>query len=85
MRQGATIGANSTILCGITIGKYAFIGAGTVVTKNIPDHALVIGNPGKIIGWVDKKGNRLKFDNKGNSLCGDYRLVNNIIIDKKTI
>ena len=81
IKRSASIGANATIICGITIGNYAFIGAGTVVTKNVPDHALVIGNPGKIIGWVDKKGNRLEFDNEGNSLCGDYILVNNIIID----
>jgi len=81
IKRSVSIGANATIICGITIGNYAFIGAGTVVTKNVPDHALVIGNPGKIIGWVDKKGNRLEFDNEGNSLCGDYILVNNIIID----
>ncbi|SVE50667.1 uncharacterized protein METZ01_LOCUS503521, partial [marine metagenome] len=57
IKRSVSIGANATIICGITIGNYAFIGAGTVVTKNVPDHALVIGNPGKIIGWVDKKGN----------------------------
>ena len=58
VRQGATIGANATILCGITIGQYAFIGAGAVVTKDIPDYALVYGNPATIQGWVDQVGNR---------------------------
>ena len=68
IKKSASIGANSTIVCGNSIGRYAFIGAGTVVTKDVPDHALVIGNPGKIIGWVDKIGNRLKFNKEGNSL-----------------
>lgn len=57
VKKGATIGANATILCGVTIGSYAMIGAGAVITKDIPDHALVVGNPGKQIGWVDKFGN----------------------------
>jgi len=59
VRRGATIGANATILCGITIGEYAMIGAGCVVTKDVPPYALVVGNPGKQIGWVDKEGNRI--------------------------
>jgi UDP-2-acetamido-3-amino-2,3-dideoxy-glucuronate N-acetyltransferase len=57
VRKGASIGANATILCGITIGEYAMIGAGAVVTKDIPDYALIVGNPGKQIGWVDREGN----------------------------
>lgn len=52
VKRGATLGANSTILCGITIGRYAFVGAGTVVTKDVPDHALVVGNPGQVTGWM---------------------------------
>jgi UDP-2-acetamido-3-amino-2,3-dideoxy-glucuronate N-acetyltransferase len=56
IKQGATIGANATILCGVTIGEYAMIGAGSVVTKNVPAYALIVGNPGKKIGEVDKKG-----------------------------
>jgi len=63
VRKGATIGANATIVCGHKIGKYAFIGAGTVVTKDIPDYALVIGVPGKITGWMCKCGNKLNFKN----------------------
>lgn len=61
VREGATIGANATILPGITIGKYALIGAGTVVTKNVPDYALVVGTPAKQIGWVCECGNTLEF------------------------
>ncbi|MCK4257772.1 MAG: N-acetyltransferase [Halanaerobiales bacterium] len=60
VKKGASIGANVTIVCGNDIGRYAFIGAGTVVTKNVPDYALVIGNPARIIGYVCKCGNRLK-------------------------
>lgn len=64
--KGATIGANATIVCGHNIGKYAFIGAGAVVTKNIPDYALVVGNPAKQLGWMSQHGERLHFgaDNK---------------------
>jgi len=57
VKQGASIGANATIICGVTIGKYALIGAGAVVTKDVPDYALVVGNPSKQIGWVDEEGN----------------------------
>lgn len=57
VKKGATIGANATIICGVTIGKYAMIGAGAVVTKDVPDYALVVGNPAKMIGTVDKEGN----------------------------
>jgi UDP-2-acetamido-3-amino-2,3-dideoxy-glucuronate N-acetyltransferase len=60
VKKGATIGANATILCGITIGEYAMIGAGSVITKNVPPNALVVGNPGEQIGWVDKDGNSVK-------------------------
>ncbi|NMM61487.1 N-acetyltransferase [Clostridium sp. P21] len=59
VKKGASIGANSTIICGIVIGKYAMIGAGSVVTKNVPDYALVVGNPGKIVGYVCKCGTKL--------------------------
>ena len=59
VKKGASIGANATILCGITIGEYAMIGAGSVVTKSVPPYALIVGNPGKQMGWVDKEGNRI--------------------------
>ena len=59
VKKSASIGANATIVCGITIGRYALIGSGAVVTKDVPNYALVIGNPGKVIGKVDKRGNRV--------------------------
>ena len=72
VKKGATLGANSTILCGITIGKYAFVGAGAVVTKNVPDYALVVGVPARIVGWVCECGEKLHFDNNRAvcSACG---------------
>ena len=60
VKKGATIGANATIICGVTICEYAMIGAGAVVTKNVPDYALIVGNPGKQIGRVDKEGNTIR-------------------------
>ena len=60
VKKSASIGANATIVCGVTIGEYAMIGSGAIVTKDVPPFALVVGNPGKIIGMVDKKGNRIK-------------------------
>lgn len=76
--KGASIGANATIVCGHDIGKFAFIGAGAVVTKNIPDYALVVGNPARQIGWMSEYGHRLDFDEDGEAICpesGDkYRL-----------
>ena len=60
VRKSASIGANATIVCGVTIGEYSMIGSGAVVTKDVPPYALVIGNPGRIVGMVDKKGNRIK-------------------------
>ena len=60
VKKSASIGANVTIVCGVTIGEYSFIGSGAVVTKDVPDYALVIGNPGKVIGKVDQRGNKVK-------------------------
>ena len=81
--KGATIGANATIVCGHDIGKYAFIGAGAVVTKTVPDYALVVGNPAKQIGWMSEFGHRLTFDSNGISICPEsrqeYRLEDNIV------
>lgn len=79
--RGASIGANATIVCGNRVGQYAFIGAGAVVTKEVPDYALVIGNPARQIGWVGEYGNRLDFDQQGIALCIEsnqkYKLENN--------
>jgi len=63
VKKGVTIGANATIICGNTIGEYAFIGAGAVITKNVSDYALVIGVPGIQVGWISKKGQKLEFIN----------------------
>ncbi|HAY33379.1 MAG TPA: acyltransferase [Ignavibacteria bacterium] len=69
VKQGASIGANATIVCGTTIGRDCLIGAGTVVTKDVPDYALVVGNPGRVIGWVSEAGVRLEFDENGFADC----------------
>ncbi len=65
LKKGCSIGANTTIVCGITIGRYALIGAGAVVNKDVPDFALIVGVPARQIGWVDKAGNRMEFDENG--------------------
>ncbi|MBC7886171.1 MAG: N-acetyltransferase [Saprospiraceae bacterium] len=81
--KGASIGANATIVCGHNIGKYAFIGAGAVVTKEIPDFGLVVGNPARQIGWMSEYGHRLTFDNQGYATCSEngdqYRLENGMV------
>lgn len=78
LKRGVSIGANATIVCGYTLGEYAFVGAGAVVTKNIPNYAMVLGNPARQIGWVSKAGHRLKFDQTNQSVCPEtgerYRL-----------
>ncbi|OFX67045.1 MAG: hexapeptide transferase [Bacteroidetes bacterium GWE2_29_8] len=71
VKKGATIGANSTIVCGITIGEFAFIGAGAVVTKDVPAYALVIGNPARQTGWMSEYGQKLKFNEDNNAICPD--------------
>jgi UDP-2-acetamido-3-amino-2,3-dideoxy-glucuronate N-acetyltransferase len=69
--KGATIGANATIVCGNNIGNFAFIGAGTVVTREVPSYALVVGNPGKQVGWMSEYGHRLEFDPEGRARCAE--------------
>ena len=80
VKKGATIGANSTIVCGNDIGKYAFIGAGAVVTKSVADYALVIGNPARQTGWMSEYGHKLTFDKEGTAVCPEsgekYKLEN---------
>jgi len=71
VRRGASLGANSTIVCGITIGQYAFIGAGAVVTRDVPDFALVYGNPARLRGWMCACGIKLEFNGKDRVCCGD--------------
>ena len=69
VKKGASIGANATIVCGHNIGEYAFIGAGAVVTKEVPDYALVIGNPARQVGWMSEYGHRLNFNKEGIAFC----------------
>lgn len=84
VKKGATIGANATIICGITIGEFALIGAGAVVTKNVLPFALVVGNPSKQTGWVSEYGYKLLFDKKGFAICQEskqhYQLKDNRVI-----
>lgn len=79
--KGASIGANATIVCGHDIGIYAFIGAGAVVTKDVPDYALLVGNPARHVGYMSEYGHRLSFDDQGFATCGEskekYKLENN--------
>ncbi|WP_299015338.1 acyltransferase [uncultured Polaribacter sp.] len=84
VEKGASIGANATIVCGNNIGKYAFIGAGAVVTKTVLPYALVVGNPSKQIGWVSEYGHRLAFNAEGFATCKEsgqkYQLINKNVI-----
>ena len=88
VKKGASIGANATIICGNTLGSYCFIGAGSVVTKDVPAYALIVGNPGRQTGWISEYGQKLIFDEKGNAVCSEskenYQLVNGAVIKKTT-
>jgi len=81
--KGASIGANATIVCGNDIGRYAFIGAGAVVTKSVPDYALIMGNPGRQSGWISEYGFRIVFDSNGTGLCPEsqerYLLIDGVV------
>lgn len=86
IKKGASIGANATIVCGHTIGEYAFIGAGAVVTKDVPAYALIVGNPGRQTGWMSEHGQKLQFDKEGNAACSEsgetYQLSENQVTRK---
>ena len=81
--RGASIGANATVVCGNNIGEFAFIGAGSVVTKNVPAYALLVGNPARQIGWMSEYGHRLEFDANGLAICPEsedkYELKNGAV------
>jgi UDP-2-acetamido-3-amino-2,3-dideoxy-glucuronate N-acetyltransferase len=83
VKEGASLGANCTIVCGHTIGRYAFVGAGAVVTKDVPDFALVVGNPARISGWFSEAGKKLAFDKNSIALCDKsgkkYLLKNGLV------
>ncbi|WP_196885548.1 acyltransferase [Aureivirga sp. CE67] len=87
VKRGASIGANATIVCGNTLGRYCFIGAGAVVINDIPDYALVVGNPSKQIGWVGEYGHRLEFNEEGIAVCPEseqeYLLEDSIVTRTK--
>ncbi len=84
VKKGASIGANATIICGIDIGEYALIGAGSVVVKDVLPYALVVGNPSRQIGWISEYGHTLKFNEHGTATCPEsdekYQLKNNIVV-----
>ncbi len=86
VKKGASIGANATIVCGHSIGRFAFVGAGAVVTKDVADYALVIGNPARQKGWMSEYGHKLEFDSKGEAVCPEskeqYELQNNMVRKK---
>lgn len=75
VRRGATIGANATIVCGVEIGPYALIGAGSVIIRDVPAHAMMVGNPARRIGWISRTGEKLDFDKQGLARCEKEALV----------
>lgn len=88
VKRGASIGANSTIICGITIGEFAFIGAGAVVVKDVAAYALILGNPGRRVGWMSEFGHRLDFDEEGMAVCpesGEKFLLKDGVVCKLNI
>jgi UDP-2-acetamido-3-amino-2,3-dideoxy-glucuronate N-acetyltransferase len=87
VKRGATLGANCTIVCGVTIGQYAFVGAGAVVTKDVPDYALVMGTPARVKGWICRCGRKLRFDgDEATCSCGDvYTRNGDGIVPKQSL
>jgi UDP-2-acetamido-3-amino-2,3-dideoxy-glucuronate N-acetyltransferase len=85
VRRGASIGANATIVCGNEIGEFSFIGAGAVVTRTVPAYALIVGNPGRHVGWMSEYGHRLLFDEKGIAICPESHEKYELTKDGKVI
>lgn len=87
VKRGASIGANATVICGHTIGEFAFIGAGAVVTKDVKPYALMVGNPARQVGWMSEYGHRLEFDKNGIAACPEshekYKLMDGKVIKMK--
>jgi UDP-2-acetamido-3-amino-2,3-dideoxy-glucuronate N-acetyltransferase len=86
VKRGATLGANCTIICGVTIGKFAFIGAGAVINKDVPNYALMVGVPARQIGWMSEHGEQLHFDQNGIAICahsGDEYILKDGKVSKK--
>ena len=84
VKKGSSIGANATIVCGITLGSFSFVGAGAVVTKDVPDYALIVGNPGRQAGWMSEYGHRLHFDENNIATCSEsgekYKRTDNKVV-----
>lgn len=87
VKEGASIGANATIVCGNTIGKHAFIAAGTVVTKDVPDYAMMVGVPARQVGWMSEAGEKLQFNEQNEAVCSKtnikYKLANGLVSEIK--
>ena len=83
IKKGASIGANATIVCGNTIGEYAFVGAGAVVTKNVLAYALIVGNPGRQVGWMSEFGQKLQFDADNKAVCSESG--DNYVLENETV
>lgn len=85
VKKGASIGANATIVCGNTLGKYCFIGAGAVITKSVPDFAVMVGNPAQQMGWMSKFGERLVFNKEGHAHCEHSKDVYQLLNEEVTL
>ncbi len=85
VRRGATIGANATIVCGVDIGAFALVGAGSVVIRDVPAHAMVVGNPARRIGWISRTGEKLSFDGEGRAWCDKEGLAYHLRGDAVTV
>ncbi len=85
LEQGTTVGANATIVCGVRLGRYAFVGAGSVVTHDVPAYALVYGTPARPQGWMSACGHRLEFDEKGHATCPESGEMYELSADQKTV
>jgi UDP-2-acetamido-3-amino-2,3-dideoxy-glucuronate N-acetyltransferase len=85
VKRGCSIGANATIICGITLGEYSFVGAGTLVNKDIPPYAMVVGVPMRTIGWISKNGQKLSFNEDGIGICSITKEKYKLIGESKVI
>ena len=81
IRRGTTVGANATIVCGITLGRYCFVAAGSVVTKDVADYAMIVGVPGNQVGWMSRHGHKLEFDSSGNATCRESGLTYKLVVN----